>query len=47
MVLGNLDSVEPTDKILILDKGISKEYGIYEELIKRKDSELINFYSTV
>ena len=46
MVLGNLDSIENDDKVLVLGVGASLEYGIYEELVKNPDAEIMNYYRT-
>ena len=43
MALKEINFVDPKDQILILDEGVSVEYGEYENLTKNKNSRIGKF----
>ena len=44
MAIKHLDLVDPTDAILILDEGVSVEYGRFKDLATNFDSRVLKFF---
>ena len=46
MAIKHLDLVDPTDQVLILEEGVSVEYGKFKDLATNPDSRVLKFFKT-
>ncbi|MCB0369166.1 MAG: hypothetical protein KDD45_06840 [Bdellovibrionales bacterium] len=46
MAIKHLDLVDPMDQVLILDEGVSVEYGRFRDLATNPDSRVLKFFKT-
>ena len=44
MAIKHLDLVDPTDQVLILDEGVSVEYGRFKDLATNENSRVLKFF---
>jgi len=44
MAVKHLDLVDPMDQVLILDEGVSVEYGKFKDLATNPDSRVLKFF---
>ena len=44
MAVKHLDLVDPMDQVLILDEGVSVEYGQFRDLAVNPDSRVLKFF---
>jgi ABC-type transport system involved in cytochrome bd biosynthesis fused ATPase/permease subunit len=44
MAIKNLDMVDPNDQVLILDEGVSVEYGRFKDLATNAESRVLKFF---
>lgn len=46
MAIKHLDLVDPSDQVLILEEGVSVEYGRFKDLATNSDSRVLKFFKT-